>query len=88
MGHPSKPQDLSLTASLPPPWGSWRDCLFLLFLHQSVINPTFLFSLYFIRGKLFVTGTFLYIYTIHKGRKNENGKYVCTSVASRVHTVG
>ena len=51
-------------------------------------NSYILFSLYFIRGKRFVTGTFLYIYTIHKGRKTENGKYVCTSVTSRVHTVG
>ena len=67
-------------------WKSGTVCLYSL--HPSVIILTFLFRFYFIRGKHFVTGGFLYIYTIHKDRKTENGKCVCTSVASRVHTVG
>ena len=57
-------------------------------LHPTVINPTFLFPLCFIRRQRSVTGTFLYIYTMYKGRKTENLKGVCTHAASRVHTVG
>ena len=57
-------------------------------LHPLVIIPTFLFPLYFIRRERFVTGRFLYIYTMHKGRKTGDGKGVCTRVANRVHTVG
>ena len=52
--------------------------------NNSRIPISFLFHQ---RG-IFVTGSFLYKYTIHKGRKTENGKYVCTSAADRVHTVG
>ena len=57
-------------------------------LHPLVINPTFLFRVYFIRGRHIVKGAFLYIYAIPEGRNTENGKTVCTRVASRVHTVG
>ena len=47
-----------------------------------------LFSLYFIRGGYLVTGTFSHIYAMPEGWNTENGKGVCTRVASRVHTVG
>ena len=57
-------------------------------LHLTVIIPTFLFPLYFIRRERFVTGRFLHIHTMHKGRKTGDGKGVFTRVASRVHTVG
>jgi len=57
-------------------------------LHPTVINPTFLFPLCFIRRQRSVTGTFLYIYTMYKGQKTENLKGVCTRAASHVHTVG
>jgi len=57
-------------------------------LHPLVIIPTFLFPLYFIRRERFVTGGFMHIYTMHKGRKTENGKSVCTRATDRVHTVG
>ena len=57
-------------------------------LHSLVIIPTSLFPLYFIRRERFVTGRFLYIYTMYKGRKTGDGKGVCTRVASCVHTIG
>ena len=57
-------------------------------LHPLVINPTFLFRVYFIRGGCLVMGAFLYIYAMPEGWNTENGKGVCTRVASRVHTVG
>ena len=62
--------------------------LFLLSLHPLVIIPTFLFSLYFIKGGRFITGGFMYIYTMYKGRKTETEKCVCTRVADRVLTLG
>ena len=57
-------------------------------LHPAVTNPEFLFPLYFIRGGYLVTGTFSHIYAMPEGWNTENGKGVCTRVASRVHTVG
>ena len=73
-----------------------KECLFILrssfftlrSLHPAVTNPEFLFPLYFIRGGYLVTGTFSHIYAMPEGRNTENGKGVCTRVASRVHTVG
>ena len=57
-------------------------------LHPLVIIHDSLFPFYFISGEGFVTGLFLYIYAMSEGRKTEDGKFVCTSAASRVHTVG
>jgi len=37
-----------------------------LFFTPTVINPTFLFLLYFIKGEVFVTGTLLHIYAIRR----------------------
>ncbi len=64
--------------TLPPPQTS---------LHQLVINPAFLFPLYFIRGQHSITGRFLYIYAIHKGWESETQPGVCTSATDRVHTI-
>ena len=57
-------------------------------LQPLVINPTFLFPLYFIQGEGSVRGAFLNIYAISEGWKTENGKGVCTRAASCVQTVG
>ncbi len=57
-------------------------------LHPSVIIPTFLFSLYFIRRERFISGTFLHIYTNKRRGAAEKGKCVCISANDRVHTLG
>ena len=70
-------------------WESWRKLLFFsCSLHPLVIIPNFLFQSYFAKGKGYVRGVLLHIYTIWKGRKGESGETVCTSSANRVHTHG